>query len=120
MNISYNVWRLAAAGAAVALLASCDCFFGVHGRVVECGTMAPVAGAIVDVRIDSGFGGRQEDFPNAYTTDAGGQFTVHVNDPCESWATLTFRKDGFTPLLVQYEGAPAGAVAPCMTRAPAL
>jgi hypothetical protein len=77
------------------LLPACDCFFGVRGLVTDCVTAAPLAAVGVDVKVDRGFQDRVESFPNETSTDPKGQFKVELNDPCQSWATLTFHRDGY-------------------------
>jgi hypothetical protein len=80
------------------LLPACDCFFGVRGLVTDCVTAAPLAAVGVDVKVDRGYGDRVESFPNETTTDAEGQFKFELNDPCQSWATLTFHREGYVSL----------------------
>jgi hypothetical protein len=112
------VWcRFAAGMLGLVLVPACDCFFDVRGRVVECGTAVPVAGATIDLMIDRGFQDRQASYPNAGTTDATGRFSVGANEPCESWGTLTFKKDGFVTLVPpQFKRSPKNDVELCMTR----
>lgn len=113
-------WRLVAAIAATATIASCaDCFFSIRGRMVECGTATPIAGAAIVQRIDDGL--HNGPYKQTFTTDADGAFDVGNGgtEACGALVTLTFTKDGYTPLSVQFEGkanSPPHGV--CMTPSP--
>jgi hypothetical protein len=99
-------------------LASCDCLFNMEGRVVECGTTIPVSDVPIAIRIDRGHRDRQRDATEGpYATNQDGRFRVVVNDPCRSWVTLTFQKEGYETLQMQYKGAPEDSVSLCMNRA---
>ncbi len=93
---------------------ACDCFFMVSGRVVECGTTTPLQDVVIAVHVDRGVGGRQEDGV-VINTDAAGHFALGANDPCESWVTLFFNKDGFNMFEQQFKGTPNGSVEICLT-----
>jgi hypothetical protein len=118
MRLHTVAWpRLAALILGATVVPSCDCFFDVQGSVVECGTTTPLAGVTIDLMIDKGYDDRKESFPGATTTDAKGRFEVGANDPCDSWGTLTLRKDGFVTLVPpQFKGSPPKPVQLCMTR----
>jgi len=89
------------------LLAACDCFFGVHGHVTDCTRASPLVGVAVDVHVDRGFEDRMESFPDEATTDKIGAYGFFLNDPCETWATLTFRRAGYaTATPPQIRGCP--------------
>jgi hypothetical protein len=98
-------------------LASCDCLFNAQGQVVECGTTTPVPDVPIAVRIDRGFENREREAAGPFATNQDGRFRVVVNDPCRSWVTLTFQKEGYETLQRQYQGAPEGSVSLCMNRA---
>jgi hypothetical protein len=83
---------------AAVFVTACDCLFIVHGRVTDCVTGAPIAGVSVDVHIDRGLDERVESFPNRTSTDGNGKYTLDINDPCESVATLTFHSQGYAAL----------------------
>jgi hypothetical protein len=85
---------------AALLLPACDSFFGVSGRVTDCGTGSAIADVVIDVHVDNGFQGRMESLMNVATTDTDGKFSFDINDPQESWATLTlshFAYQSLTP-----------------------
>jgi hypothetical protein len=107
--------RLASVVVAFGLGGGCDCFFRAQGSVVECGTTTPVA-AEYQVRVDRGINGRQYLNPNIRFLDQAGNFQVTVGQPCESWVSLLFRKDGFDPLEVQMKGSPKEPQQLCMKR----
>jgi hypothetical protein len=54
-----------------------------------------------------------------YTTSDTGQFSVGADEPCESWVTLTFQKDGFDTMATQIKGRPDNPLELCMTPAAA-
>jgi Carboxypeptidase regulatory-like domain len=77
-------------------LPACDTFFDIRGRVTDCGTSAPIAGVSIDVHIDRGFHDEMASLPNEAMTDAGGNYRVGLNSPSDTWATLTFHRDGYS------------------------
>jgi hypothetical protein len=80
----------------VGALSGCDTFFRVEGTLVQCGTMAPIAGAAVVVMTDPGaWEGPETD---TYSTDDSGHFEVELNKPQDEAATVTFSQTGFSPL----------------------
>jgi hypothetical protein len=87
-----------AIGLSLSLLSGCDTFFGARGTVTDCASAAPLPGVGIDVHVDNGFDGRMESLPNVATTNAAGHYKFDINDPNDSWATLTFHLDGYTPL----------------------
>lgn len=98
--------RLAIAIVVAGLSAACaDCFPEIPGRVVECGTAVPVAGAAISVTIDMGF--HEGAYARTFTTDASGNFGVDFGgtESCGAVVTLAFTKSGFTPLMTQVTGA---------------
>ena len=99
----------------LALGACTDCFFGVQGRLVDCTTSAPLAGATIAVHIDQGMHGPRT-LPATFTSDATGRFKVTTDgtETCDASATLTFQKDGYTTAEAQFDGAPQGDVQPCL------
>ncbi len=128
-----KVWWRVTAGAPVAthalvavalLMSSCgpwpfgDCFLVVKGRVLECGTTTPVAGATISTRIDRGIHGKRT-LSDTFSTDNKGSFEVHTDgsEPCSSWATLTFEKPGFESLSMQFKGSTKTPAEVCLTRA---
>lgn len=90
-----NPDRVVAIVFAALLLAACDTFFGVRGRVTDCATLAPLAGVAIDVHVERGFRDRMESLPNEDTTNARGEFQFDINDPESTWATLTFHREGY-------------------------
>lgn len=34
-------------------------------------------------------------YPNRAKTDANGKYHFGLNEPCETWATLTFHREGY-------------------------
>jgi hypothetical protein len=98
-------------------LPSCaDCFFEVDGKLTDCSTNAPVAGATITVRIENGLHG-QRTLPATFVTDSAGAFMVHSDgtETCGTLATLMFRKDGYSPLDTQVEGGPSTHLEVCMS-----
>jgi hypothetical protein len=110
-----------ALGCAAALLASCgDCFFTMKGRLVECGTTAPVPGATISVHIDDGIHGARTLMTTFTSDDAGGfKVTTGGSEVCSATATLTITREGFMPLQQQFKGAPKATAELCMTRSAA-
>lgn len=80
------------------LLPACDAFFGVSGRVTDCATGAPIEGVAIDVHVDRGWQDRMESLTNVTKTDAHGKFSFDINDPQQSWATLTLHQPAYQPL----------------------
>ena len=80
------------------LLPACDSFFGVSGRVTDCGTGVPIGDVVIDVHVDRGFEDRMESLTDVAMTDAQGKFSFDINDPQESWATLTLRNPAYQSL----------------------
>jgi hypothetical protein len=106
--------------AAGPLLAACaDCFFQVEGKLVDCGTMAPLSAASITVHIDQGMHSPHT-LATTFTTDGGGNFHADADatEDCGAVATLMFRKDGYSPLDMQFDGTPKHPVTVCMTPAP--
>lgn len=113
--------RAVAVFLAALTLTGCDSFFEIQGRVTDCGTNAGLAGADVDVHVDRGYQDRMESFPNETMTDARGDYFVGLNDPSESWVTLTFHRDGylsFTAAQFKGHGHSDPAYDLCLTQAP--
>jgi hypothetical protein len=112
------VWRLGLALVAVLLLlSSCaDCFLDIRGRLVECETSTPIAGATITIVIEQGL--HDGPLPGNFATDSTGSFKIqsHGSEHCSSWATLAFQKAGFDPLSVQFKGSPKAPAELCMTR----
>jgi len=100
--------RAAAVGAIVAgglFLTACDSFFGVRGQVTDCVSLAPLAAVDIDVHVERGYRDRVESLPNEATTDPNGHYEFDINDPSDSWATLTFHREGYLSLMPpQYQG----------------
>ena len=118
LSIGLAAWRLGFALVAVLLfLSSCaDCFLVIQGRLTECGTTAPIGGATVTTMIDQGLHGAHP-LSGGFSTTSTGSFKVTTNGTefCDSWATLTFQKAGFTPLSVQFKGSTKVPAELCMT-----
>jgi hypothetical protein len=86
-------------------LTGCDRFFGIRGQVTDCTSAAPLAAVGIDVHVERGYRDRVESFPNDAMTDANGQYGFDLNDPSESWATLTFHREGYPSLTPpQFQG----------------
>jgi hypothetical protein len=105
---------------AVGLVPSCaDCFFSIRGHVVECGTTSPIPNVIITVNADSGL--HEGPYPGTFTTGNTGDFVVTngSSEACGAVQTLTFTKEGFSPLALQVTGeADAPPIDLCMTRMP--
>ena len=95
-----------------------DHFFGATGRVVDCNTSNPIAGADITINVDRGDEPGPYDSGVANRTTATGQFDVHTALSPGSWITLTFAKVGYTPLMYQFKGQPKASVDLCMTSSP--
>jgi hypothetical protein len=76
----------------------CDSFFVVRGQVTDCTSGAPLPAVSVDVDVERGYDDRVESFPDMTMTDAKGNYQIGLNDPSESWATLTFHRQGYLSL----------------------
>ena len=120
-NIGGAVLSAVLTGAAMAsgglLPAACaDCFFRVQGQLLECETTTAVAGAAISVYIDKGSHGPRA-LSMTFTTDEAGRFKVHTDatEICDATATLTFEKEGYTPLQKVYKGSAKGASV-CLSR----
>jgi hypothetical protein len=103
------------------LLPACDSFFTVQGQVTDCASAAPLPAVGIDVHVERGYGDRVESFPDMTTTDGKGRYHVGLNDPSDSWATLTFHHEGYLPLTPPQlkghtdEDSPVNV---CLSRAP--
>ncbi len=98
------------------LVGSCEHFFYAEGKVTECGTATPVAGAKITMKVDDGIH-TGDVLPKVSSTDAAGVFTATSDEEtASSWITLTFTKGGFNELQTQLKGNPAAPVQVCMTR----
>jgi hypothetical protein len=88
--------------ATIVLLASsmlaCDRFFVVRGLATDCASAAPLPRVSIDVEVERGYRDRMESFPDLTTTDGDGRYEIGLNDPSESWATLTFHRGGYATL----------------------
>jgi hypothetical protein len=116
MSLKFGIGRLAALLAGVAALTAClgDHFFRVQGRVVQCGTVTPLAGVTITGFVDKDFNGGKHALPAPFVTDAQGRFAVDTADEYGSWVTLTLEKAGFAPLSTQLKGATDKALELCL------
>jgi hypothetical protein len=104
--------RLLAVAALLFLFASCSVIHhNVAGRVFDCGTQQPIAGARVEIH-QTDWGVREggpvwdKDFVYSATTDAQGKFSVsyaHGSD-----AKILVKKNSY--MVTQHFSAPSGAV----------
>ncbi len=83
---------------------------------MNCETAVPIPEAAITVRVDRGFRGSQYMGIVTYATNDVGKFRVPSDEPCDSWLTLFFNKDGFDTLQTQIKGTPGGPIQLCMTR----
>jgi hypothetical protein len=106
---------------AALLLPACDAFFGVSGRVTDCATGAALANVDIDVHVERGYRDRMESLTDVAMTDAKGAFHFDLNDPQDSWATLTLRRLGcqsLTPPQFKGHSAQDPPVELCLDAAP--
>jgi predicted small secreted protein len=106
---------------AALLLPACDTFFGVSGRVTDCAQGTALANVSIDVHVDRGYQDRMESLTDVAMTNADGAFSFDLNDPQDSWATLTLRRLGYqslTPAQFQNHSSQDPPVALCMNAAP--
>jgi hypothetical protein len=100
----------------VPALSACDHFLQVSGRVVDCSTHEPIAGATITGHDDKGLSTGQD--LESVMTKTDGAFALDTAVNAGDWVTLRIAKVGYAVLDVPLHGMPDAPLALCLDAAP--